>query len=87
MLNLSLKRIFVLGDTSTGKTTSTINQILESGIPIVYYVTSKKIDLNDKEQYVRTHNFGKYTYDTFYHDSNRVIALNKNAQYQFHLMT
>jgi len=87
MLNLSLKRIFVLGDTSTGKTTSTINQILEAGIPIVYYVTSKKIDLNDKEQYVRTHNFGKYTYDTFYHDSNRVIALNKNAQYQFHLMT
>jgi len=87
MLNLSLKRIFVLGDTSTGKTTSTINQILEAGIPIVYYVTSKKIDLNDKEQYVRTHNFGKYNYDTFYHDSNRVIALNKNAQYQFHLMT
>jgi len=87
MLNLSLNRIFVLGDTSTGKTTSTINQVLESGIPIVYYITSKKIDLNDKEQYVRMHKFGSYAYDTFYHDSDRIIALNKKAQYQFHLMT
>jgi len=87
MLNLSLKRIFILGDTSTGKTTSTINQVLESGIPIVYYVTSKKIDLNDKELYVRTHKFGNYSYDTFYHDSDRIIALNRRAKYQFHLMT
>lgn len=87
MLNLSLKRIFVLGDTSTGKTTSSITQVLESGVPIVYYITSKKIDLNDKEQYVRTHKFGSYSYDTFYHDSDRVISLNKKALYQFHLMT
>jgi late competence protein required for DNA uptake (superfamily II DNA/RNA helicase) len=87
MLNLSLKRIFVIGDTSTGKTTSTITQVLETGIPIIYYVTSKKIDLNDKEQYVRTHKFGQYSYDTFYHDSDRIISLNKKAQYQFHLMT
>ena len=55
MLNFDLKRIFVIGDTSTGKTTSTINQVLEKGFPTVYYITSKKVDLNDKEQYVRTH--------------------------------
>lgn len=87
MINLKLKRIFVLGDTSTGKTTSTINQVLGAGVPIVYYVTSKKIDLNDKEQYVRTHHFKDYHYDTLYHDSERIISLNKNAKYKFHLMT
>jgi len=87
MLDLTLKRIFVLGDTSTGKTTSTISQVLESGAPIVYYITSKKIDLNDKEQYVRTHSFKGIHYDTLYHDSDRIISLNKKAQYKFHLMT
>lgn len=87
MINLNLKRIFVIGDTSTGKTTSTINHVLESGVNVVYYVTSKKIDLNDKEQYVRTHTFKDYHYDTLYHDSERIISLNKNSEYKFHLMT
>ena len=80
MIDLKLKRIFVIGDTSTGKTTSTINQVLNSGIPVVYYITSKKIDLNDKEQYVRTNIFKGYHYDTLYHDSERIISLNKNSQ-------
>ncbi len=87
MLNFDLKRIFVIGDTSTGKTTSTINQVLEKGFPTVYYITSKKVDLNDKEQYVRTHTFGDYKYDTLYHDSEKIISLNKKAKYKFHLMT
>jgi late competence protein required for DNA uptake (superfamily II DNA/RNA helicase) len=87
MLDLSLKRMFVIGDTSTGKTTSTINQVLSAGIPIVYYITSKKVDLNDKEQYVRTHYFNDLHYDTLYHDSDRIISLNKKASHRFHLMT
>lgn len=87
MINFSLKRIFIIGDTSTGKTTSAINEVLESGVPTVFYVTSKKIDLNDKENYVRTHTFGNYKYDTLYHDSERVISLNKFSDHKFHLMT
>lgn len=55
------KRIFIFGDTGSGKSTGTLNYFIEKEIPKnLFYITSRKADLTEKYEYI-TDNFKNYT--------------------------
>ena len=59
-------RLFILGDTSSGKTTGTLKYFMEEKqVPTIYYITTRKADLTEKKIFISENmkNYGIYFHD------------------------
>lgn len=82
------KRIFILGDTASGKTTGTLKYFMEEkDTPLIYYITTRKADLSEKKIFL-TETMKNYA--IFFHDKpNSVEKTNVGGARKniIHLMT
>jgi hypothetical protein len=59
-------RLFILGDTASGKTTGTLSYFMEKReTPTIYYITTRKADLSEKKIFISENmkNYGIYFHD------------------------
>ena len=59
-------RLFILGDTASGKTTGTLKYFMEEKqVPTIYYITTRKADLTEKKIFISENmkNYGIYFHD------------------------
>ncbi|MFH7836020.1 MAG: helicase-related protein [Candidatus Aenigmatarchaeota archaeon] len=82
-------RLFILGDTASGKSTGTLRYFLGIKKPkIVYYVTTRKADLTEKKNFI-LENFKDY--EIYFHDKpnsiDRINSGGKEDKPRIHLMT
>jgi late competence protein required for DNA uptake (superfamily II DNA/RNA helicase) len=84
-LDFSLKRIFILGDTGSGKSTGVLKNVLGQGInKLVFYITTRRSELTEKEEYIRA-NFPEY--NIIVHETDEIIGAKHPDMNEIHLMT